>query len=94
MGVFLFILKELKEFICRDGDWRRVWHLTHWFTEGRSGEHAGDFKGARGRVYGVEKNELSGVLLQRVAERMRCGTEDPPPDPALTLSVLLCVLEE
>lgn len=58
MGVFLFILKELKEFIGRGGDWRRVWHLTHWSTEGGSGEHAGDFRGARGRVYGLEKNEL------------------------------------
>lgn len=55
MGVFLFILKELKEFICRGGNWRQVWHLIDWFTEGRSGEHAGDFKGARGKVYGLEK---------------------------------------
>lgn len=94
MGVFLFILKELKEFICRGGDWRRVWYRTHRFTEGRSGDHAGDFKGARGRVYGLEKNELRGVLLQQVAERMRCGTEDPPPNSTLTLSLLLCVLDE
>lgn len=86
--MFLFILEELKEFICRGGDWRRAWNLTHWFTEGGSGEHAGDFKGARGKVYGVEKNKLSGVLLQQVAERMRCGTEDPPNN-TLTLSVLL-----
>lgn len=55
MGVFLFILKELKEFIGRRGDLKRVWHLTDWFTEGRSGEHVADFKGARGRVYGLEK---------------------------------------
>lgn len=89
----LFILKELKEFICRGGNWRRVWHRTHWFTEGRSGEHAGDFKGVRGRVYGLEKNELRGVSLQWMAERMRCGTEDSP-NPTLTLSVLLCVLQE
>lgn len=68
MGVFLFILKELKEFICRGGDGRRVWYLSHWFSEGRSGEHAGDFESARGRVYGLEKNELSGVLLQQEAE--------------------------
>lgn len=54
MGVFLFILKELKEFICRGGEWRQVWPLTHWFTEGRSGEH-GDFKTARGTVYGLGK---------------------------------------
>lgn len=63
MGVFLFILKELKESICRAGDGWRVWYLAHCFTEGRSGEHAGDFKGAGGRVYGLEKNGLSGVLL-------------------------------
>ncbi len=55
MGVFLFILKELKEFICRGEDCRRVWHLTDWFTEGGSGELAADFKGARGKVYGLEK---------------------------------------
>lgn len=34
--------------------------------------------GRVGRVYGLEKNEFSGVLLQRVAERIRYGTEDPP----------------
>lgn len=32
------------------------------------------FKGAGGRVYGLEKNELNGVLLELVVERMRCGT--------------------
>lgn len=48
---------------------------------------------ARGRVYGVGKNALSGVLLQWLAERMRSTTEDSL-NPTLTLTVLLCVLEE
>lgn len=75
MGVFLFILKKVKDFICSSGDRRRAWRLTHWLADGRSGECTGDFKGAGGRIYGVAKNELNGVLLQWVAERMRCGTK-------------------
>lgn len=55
MGVFLFILKEPKELMCRSGDRRGVWHLTGLLKAGVENTLVTLKELEVGRVYGLEK---------------------------------------